>query len=214
MISNSFVVVVGTDVPEPTQTAEWAEKLAACLEPQSQLLLRENARRLQLLASLAPTPGPGGLAFFGHGNDDRLCGQGLGDSFGEAIVDRVDCEQDTQFVRGRWLYAFACRAANQLGPAAQRAGCSLFAGWEKPIRVPEKPVAEETCALAVAVLALPLALAAGERSILALRTVLRDACASAEEALEGRLALAAMLLLSQLEDVVLLDRVDASTSAG
>ena len=88
----------------------------------------ERARRGALEQALAGEVR--GLAFFGHGAEDRLL-----DASGTAALD----ERNLACVRGRWVHAFACRAGDHLAGPAAAAGVHCFVGYESALNVDWSP---------------------------------------------------------------------------
>ena len=128
-----MIVVFAPCHDEQTRCSHWVahrnyERLAAELGQVPLLLEGERARRGALEQALAGEVR--GLAFFGHGAEDRLL-----DASGTAALD----ERNLACVRGRWVHAFACRAGDHLAGPAAAAGVHCFVGYESALNVDWSP---------------------------------------------------------------------------
>lgn len=128
-----MIVVFAPCHDEQTRCSHWiarhnCERLAAELGQVPVLLEGDQARRAPLERALAGEVR--GLAFFGHGAEDRLL-----DASGAAALD----EQNLASVRGRWVHAFACRAGDHLAGPAAAAGVLCFVGYESALNVDWSP---------------------------------------------------------------------------
>lgn len=128
-----MIVVFAPCHDEATQCSHWVahrncERLEAELGQVPLLLERDGARRAMLELALASEAA--GLAFFGHGGEDRLF-----DNDGAAALD----EHNLALVRDRWVHAFACRAGDHLAGPAAAAGVRCFVGYESALNIDWTP---------------------------------------------------------------------------
>ena len=128
---------------------------------------------------VAATPGLAGLAFFGHGAEDRLFdaerapradGPGLLDSSNVALL------------RGCWVHAYACWSGKTLAAQAVEQGITIYVGYRRPLDAGWTcpPWAEQ--ALVDLVTCTSLALLAGERTLRANASRAADVFVTAPEA--------------------------------
>lgn len=83
------------------------------------ILAGAGAVRAAFERHLADVAGPAGLAFFGHGSEDRLFDADRPAlANGPALLDRDNVGR----LRGFWVHAFACWSGRQLAAHADRAG--------------------------------------------------------------------------------------------
>jgi hypothetical protein len=125
-----------------------------------------QAVRAALEARVSESPNLTGLAFFGHGGEDRLFDADRAPAMdGPALLDRTN----VGLLRRCWIHAFACSSGKTLADQAIANGiaiyvgyrCALDVGWAFPPPAEREFVDLVTCTT--------LALLAGERDERALR---------------------------------------------
>ncbi len=71
-----------------------------------------------------------GLAFFGHGGEDRLFDADRpAGADAPALLDRDNVGR----LRGFWVHAFACSSGKQLATHAVEQGVTIYVGYERPL---------------------------------------------------------------------------------
>lgn len=167
------MIVVFASCHDPaTRCSHWValrnvERLSGELGCAYEMIAGASARRDALEAALAGEVD--GLAFFGHGQEERL--------LGEQRVSVVD-ETNLALLRGRWVHAFACRAGVQLAGSAAAAGVRCFAGYESALIVEWDPDAiplQIRGAFFELVTQTTLELARGVHDVTTIRRAARDA---------------------------------------
>ena len=128
-----MIVVFAACHDPATRCSHWVaqrncERLAAELGQATTLLDGEHARRDSLESALAGDVS--GLAFFGHGSEDRLL-----NADGAAVLDG----DNVKLLADRWVHAFACRAGNDLPGDAAAAGVRCFVGYDSAVLVEWEP---------------------------------------------------------------------------
>lgn len=149
------------------------------------VLAGRGAVRAAFEGLLDATPGLAGLAFFGHGADDRLYDADRPpEGKGPALLDRENVSR----LRGFWIHAFACWSGNALATHAVESGAEIYVGYKRPLDAVTEVPADVVEAFLALVTTTTLALVQGERD---------------ERALRGRASLAAddlYLVLETLPD--------------
>lgn len=145
-------------------------------------LLDGAAMRANFEQHLAATPELAGIAFFGHGGEDRLFGaERAPETDGPAIIDLGN----VALLRGRWVHAFACNSGKTLAHHAIDSGAQIYvgyrrpldAGWDCPPSAEQEFIHLVTCTT--------LALLSGERDERALRRLVSAAADAFFDALEA-----------------------------
>jgi hypothetical protein len=162
-------------------SAAVAERHRGIVPGSSLVIVGPAATRDALEDALTVVPSPTGLAFFGHGNTNRLL-----DANYMHGVDPPSCALDFRNVyraRGMWVHAFACLSAVELARRAVEDGVELYAGYRRPVNVSwtePAPAEPQFCRL---VTALTQALVEGERDPTRLRATVSAAADTFLEAL-------------------------------
>ncbi len=142
------------------RTTRWIARVTAeRVSPRPTLLLDVDARRARLSECLAVPPSPGGVAFFGHGSDDRLFDVDRApEADGPSLLDL----ENIHTCKGWWVHAFACRSGARLARAAADAGVDVYVGYQRPLDACWTPPHGAEEAVARLVTCTTAALAAGE----------------------------------------------------
>ncbi|MEZ4389750.1 MAG: hypothetical protein R3A48_01540 [Polyangiales bacterium] len=98
--------------------------------PAPRALLGHEAVRGGMEEMLRADPSLRGVAFFGHGAEDRLFGADRAP--GAPGPSRLDA-QNVALLDGRWVHAFACLSGLSLARRAARAGAEIFVGYRRPL---------------------------------------------------------------------------------
>jgi len=192
------VLVVSPLHPEPgSVTSGWAASLVR--QVGATHLLGAGATREAFLARLGPDVA--GIAFFGHGDADRLCAEAVGAA--QSPLPVLVTSADAALLAGRWVFALACCAATRLGPDAVRAGCAVFAGYRHELAVTELTAAENAMIEPLAV-TVPLALFGGMREARSLEAVQGAAARGVSESLGGGQRFMLLVLVQQLAEITVL----------
>lgn len=175
-----LVVAPQREDDESLKTSAWvAEKTCAQAAVAPRALLGERAVRATFEATLGETP-CAGVAFFGHGQADRLLDAACAPGTAESALLDVD---NAHRLAGCWIHAFACLSGQLLAHRAVLRGVEIYVGYHRPLDVGwacPPPAEERFIALATAV---TLALQAGERDARTLRALASTAADSFIEAL-------------------------------
>lgn len=155
------------DDEELTRSAWIAQKTIDVLAPQPTELRGQAATRAAL-ADVVQSNQPTGVAFFGHGAEDRLfdADRAPGDPNGPALLDK----HNIGMLRECWVHAFACLSGAQLAKHAVAQGVTCYVGYSKGLDVgwPIPPLAEAE--FVAMVTCTTQALLAGERDRKALQS--------------------------------------------
>ena len=149
-----------------TRSAWVAQQTMARAPHPPNALLAGKATRTEFARHVATTPGLEGIAFFGHGADDRLFDADRPPkSTGPSMLDA----ENAHLLSGCWVHAFACLSGRTLGQHAVDGGASIYVGYRRPLDVGWliPPPAEP--AFADLVSCITLALLDGERDERTLR---------------------------------------------
>jgi hypothetical protein len=131
---------------------------------------------------VAGTPGLTGVAFFGHGAEDRLFdADRVPQADGPGLLD----SGNVALLRGCWVHAFACWSGKTLAAHAIEQGIAIYVGYRRPLDVgwSSPPSAERE--FVELVTCTTLALLAGERDERTLRAKASRAADDFVEALEA-----------------------------
>jgi hypothetical protein len=163
-------------------TAWVARKTIDHAEEPPESLLDSAATRENFERSLAENPGLAGIAFFGHGGEDRLFSADRApESEGPALID----PENVALLRGRWVHAFACNSGKELACHAIRSGAQIYVGYRRPLDAGwDCPPSAEHQFIRL-VTSTTLALLSGERDERTLRSKVSAAADDFFEALEA-----------------------------
>ncbi len=108
-----------------SQVARWTASHAS--KPRT--LTGADATRAALEAHIGDV---GGVAFFGHGDHDRLfdADRPPGEA-GPALLD----SDNVSILKGRWFHAFACMSGLHLGELARSNGAAVYVGYRQNLNV-------------------------------------------------------------------------------
>ena len=165
------------------RATDWiARKTIECAAETPESLLDSAATRADFERRLAENPGLAGIAFFGHGGEDRLFGaERAPGAAGPALID----PDNVTLLRGRWVHAFACNSGQILAHLAVRSGAQIYVGYHRPLDAGwDCPPSAEQQFLRL-VTCTTLALLSGERDERTLRRTVSAAADDFFEALEA-----------------------------
>lgn len=175
-MSTWLVVAPQRAEDEALQRSAWIAEQTMTLAPLRPLtLLGGEATRAAFGAKVQEVPTLLGVAFFGHGGEDRLFdAERAPGALEPALLDT----ENAGLLAGRWVHAFACWSGKTLATRAVLQGATIYVGYDQPLDAGWQcppPAAAEFAALTSCV---TLALLAGERD----PRVLRGAASRAADA--------------------------------
>ena len=135
--------------------------------PVKVFLQNGDAIRATFEVTLQNNPDIEGLAFFGHGAEDRLFDANRPPKTnGPALLD----SDNLHMLRGKWIHAFACWSGKKLAIEAVLNGISIYVGYRRPLDVGWAFPPSATNEFKNLVTCTTRALASGERDERALQT--------------------------------------------
>ena len=149
------------------EVSAWIAAATASRAPQAPRLLTEAAAvRGSFEAQVKDSADLAGVAFFGHGKDDRLDG---------ADRDPLLDSDNVALLGGCWVHAFACLSGVKLAHRAVLQGAAIYVGYRRPLNVSFDVPPPAEAEFVDLVSCVTLALLAGERDAAALQKRVSEA---------------------------------------
>lgn len=126
-----LLVAPERDLDEALARTAWIARETAARAATSPIILAgTGAVRAALEQHLLGTAALSGLAFFGHGAEDRLFDADRPEKEdGPALLDGDNVGR----LQGLWVHAFACWSGKQLAKEAVERGVTIYVGYNRPL---------------------------------------------------------------------------------